>query len=114
MLFRCPMNCWLEDLTLMTKKVLKVIVTHLRTRNTGNTFAGRAPEYSIGADVRILPAVMLPIKGWLSQKHVFLQCVQNCVMRKKETVMAFFTFTDELLQIRHVRKSINRADSNTK
>ena len=32
---------------------------------------------------------MFPTYSWLSQHHVRLHAAQNCVMRKKEPVMAF-------------------------
>ena len=54
---------------------------------------------------------MFPTYGWLSQHHVHLHAAQNCVMRKKEPVMAFFPFVEALAQNGQVAKSILECDS---
>ena len=54
------------------------------------------------------------MNGLLSQHHVCLHWVQNCLIRKKEPEIDFVIFTEELAQKWQVKKSIIRADSKTK
>ena len=43
------------------------MVEHYKVRKGLEALAGIRPEYEIAAEIRMLPAGVLPVYGWLSQ-----------------------------------------------
>ena len=51
---------------------------------------GSVPEKSIVANVRMFPAGILPMYGWLSHTQILLHSVQVCVICKNVPITTFF------------------------
>ena len=86
------------------KNVLVVIVEHFRMLNILRAWDGKAPAYKMAVDVKMLPAGMLPTKGWLSHKRFLPHFLHHCVIHKKVPAMTFLRLVEALPQKIHEQK----------
>jgi len=68
------------------KNVFLLIVAQFRVLNILSALAGKEPLYRIAADVRIFPAGMFCMCGWLSQTYLLLHRLHSCLMRRKDPI----------------------------